>query len=154
MRAPRWSQRRVHPDATRIHTAARVGGARAGGAGVVVLALTALAACATGPGSAGSAGPSPALPRSSEPVHLSPADFSTRIDNRYWPMKPGTRWSYEEASADGSVQQGEVTVTSATKKVASGITGRVVRDTLWRDGAIVEDTFDWYAQHQDGTIWY
>ena len=31
---------------------------------------------------------------------------------------------------------------------------RVVRDTVSQDGELVEDTFDWYAQAADGTIWY
>jgi len=35
-----------------------------------------------------------ALPHASEPVNLDPADFSPKIDNPYWPMKPGSRWAY------------------------------------------------------------
>ena len=30
----------------------------------------------------------------------------------------------------------------------------MVRDTVARDGEIVEDTFDWYAQDRGGAIWY
>ena len=29
---------------------------------------------------------------------IGPADFSTDINNRYWPMKPGTRWTYREVA--------------------------------------------------------
>jgi hypothetical protein len=29
-----------------------------------------------------------------------------------------------------------------------------VRDTVRRNGAIVEDTFDWYAQDRAGNVWY
>jgi hypothetical protein len=25
-----------------------------------------------------------------------PSDFTTRIDNPYWPMRPGMRWVYRE----------------------------------------------------------
>ena len=78
-----------------------------------------------------------------------PADFSTRIDNRYWPMSPGTRWLYREGD-----QRVAVTVTNETKLIANGVTARVVRDTVAEDGAIVEDTFDFYAQDRRGTIWY
>ena len=28
------------------------------------------------------------LPRGSDPVELDPADFTTEVDNRYWPMAP------------------------------------------------------------------
>ena len=41
-----------------------------------------------------------------------------------------------------------------TRKIANGITARVVRDTVTLDGEIIEDTLDWYAQDKDGTVWY
>ena len=41
------------------------------------------------------------LPRGSEPVDLDPASFTTEIDNRYWPMDPGTRWTYREVDENG-----------------------------------------------------
>ena len=47
-----------------------------------------------------------------------------------------------------------VTATSVTRKIANGVTARVVRDTVTLDGEIIEDTLDWYAQDQDGTVWY
>jgi hypothetical protein len=78
-----------------------------------------------------------------------PADFSTRIDNPYWPMPPGTRWTYR-AGAERDV----VTVTRATRRLADGVTARVVRDTAVRGGEVVEDTFDFYAQDRQGTVWY
>ncbi|MBL0886926.1 hypothetical protein [Myceligenerans indicum] len=94
------------------------------------------------------------LPRSSESAGPDPSDLTTTIDNTYWPMEPGTRWVYREVDEQGQELRVVVTVTSATKTVASGVTGRVVRDTVTRDGEIVEDTFDWYAQDSRGTIWY
>jgi hypothetical protein len=69
-------------------------------------------------------------------------------------MKPGMRWTYRERAADGSVAVGVTVVTRDTKKIADGITARVVRDTLTEHGRIVEDTRDWYAQDQQGNIWY
>ena len=35
-------------------------------------------------------------PPGSQPVQLDLAEFSTEIDHPYWPMKPGTRWTYRE----------------------------------------------------------
>ena len=93
------------------------------------------------------------LPRGSEKVSLDPADFSTQIDNPYWPMNPGAHWVYHEHE-NGSTQRIEVTVTSDTKKVAAGITGVVVHDVASEAGAKVEDTYDWYAQDRDGNVWY
>jgi hypothetical protein len=102
-----------------------------------------------------SAAPPPGpLPSGSEPVSLDPAEFTTEIDNPYWPMEPGTRWTYLELDPEGGELTVEVTVTSETKTIANGIEARVVRDTVRRDGEIVEDTFDWYAQDAAGAIWY
>ena len=41
------------------------------------------------------------LPQGSEPVKLDPADFSTNIDNPYWPMAPGDKWVYSETDTVG-----------------------------------------------------
>ena len=94
------------------------------------------------------------LPQGNEPVDLDPADFTTEIDNTYWPMVPGTRWTYREWDSEGNVMDIVVVVTTETKEIANGITARVVRDTVMEDGEIVEDTFDWYAQDSEGNIWY
>jgi hypothetical protein len=82
---------------------------------------------------------------------LDPKDFVAGVDNPYWPLVPGTRWIFE-----GSGEYIEVTVTDMTKEVL-GINAVVVRDTVRDGGAdadIVEDTFDWYAQDEDGNVWY
>ena len=94
------------------------------------------------------------LPQGNQVVELNPADFTTVIDNPYWPMKPGTQWTYRETDETGIETTVVVTVTSETKKIANGITARVVRDTVRSDGTIIEDTFDWYAQDAQGAIWY
>jgi hypothetical protein len=94
------------------------------------------------------------LPQGDEQVRLDPADFTTEIDNPYWPMKPGTRWTYRETDGEGGVAEVVVVVTKQTKKIANGITAVVVRDTVTEDGQIVEDTNDWYAQDANGNIWY
>ncbi|MGH9025021.1 MAG: hypothetical protein ACRDWD_02735 [Acidimicrobiia bacterium] len=94
------------------------------------------------------------LPQGDDPVDLDPADFTTAIDNPYWPMEPGTRWTYRETDEEGNELEVVVTVTTETKRIANGITARVVRDTVTQDGELVEDTFDWYAQDAAGNIWY
>lgn len=94
-----------------------------------------------------------ALPRGAEPVRLNPADFSVAIDNRYWPMRPGSRWIYRE-SGEGGPQRVVVTVTNRTKRVAAGVEARVVRDIVTRGGQPVEATSDWYAQDAEGNLWY
>jgi hypothetical protein len=85
---------------------------------------------------------------------LGPGDFTTRIDNPYLPMRPGSRWVYRETDADGAVQRVVVRVTRRTRLIANGVRARVVRDTVTERGRLVEDTFDWYAQDRAGNVWY
>jgi hypothetical protein len=95
-------------------------------------------------------GPSaPALPRGDTPVPIDPAQFTTRIDNPYFPLAPGNRWVYREGD-----ERIEVTVTDQTKRVAMGVEVRVVHDLVTEDGNTIEDTFDWYAQDRSGNVWY
>ena len=94
------------------------------------------------------------LPQGSEPVKLDPADFSTNIDNPYWPMAPGNRWVYSETDTVGGHEKVVVEVTDKTKMIANGIEARVIRDTVSENGVPVEITDDWYAQDKAGNIWY
>jgi hypothetical protein len=80
--------------------------------------------------------------------------FSTHIDNPYLPLKPGHRWVYRETDAHGNVTRDVVRVTGRTKRVAAGVTARVVRDRATEKGQVVEDTFDYYAQDRRGNVWY
>ena len=96
----------------------------------------------------------PKLPTGADPVNLDPANFSADITNPYWPMKPGTRWTYRGEEAGNPPEDIVIVVTGATKKLANGITARVVRDTARSEGQIIEDTFDWYAQDAQGNVWY
>jgi hypothetical protein len=82
-------------------------------------------------------------------VRLDPADFVATIDNPWLPFTPGSRWVYEA----GGGARNEVVVTDQTRTVM-GITATVVRDTETRNGALVEATFDWYAQDRSGNVWY
>ena len=102
----------------------------------------------------GAGTPSGRLPQGSEAVNLDPADFTTEIDNRYWPMEPGSRWVYRETDTTGAEQRVVVEVTDETKAIANGIEARVVRDTVTEDGEPIEVTDDWYAQDSAGNIWY
>lgn len=94
------------------------------------------------------------LPEGDEPVDLDPAGFTADIDNPWWPMEPGTRWTYREIDEEREELEVVVVVTTETREIANGITARVVRDTVTMDGEIVEDTFDWYAQDDQGNVWY
>lgn len=84
---------------------------------------------------------------------LAPADFSTVIDNRYFPLPVGRRLVYRGIK-NGQTQIDVVTVTRRTRKVAEGITARVVTDIATHKGKLLEKTEDWYAQDKKGNVWY
>lgn len=129
-------------------------------AGIAALALAlvfSLVACDDEPSTSLSAQPSVAefhLPQGADPIELDPADFTTDIDNPYFPLEPGTRFTYREIDEEGKELEVVVIVTTETKMLANGITARVVRDTVIEEGELIEDTFDWYAQDAKGNVWY
>jgi hypothetical protein len=124
--------------------------------GGLAIAAASLAACGGSGGGAsattGAAGRG--LPQGAEPSRLDPAAFTTRIDNPYLPLRPGSRWVYRETDASGAPERVTVTVTRRTKRIANGVTARVVRDVATRQGRTIEATDDWYAQDAAGNVWY
>ena len=111
------------------------------------------ATAATGAEAGSTASSDAQLPQGGEPYPLDPADFVPVIDNPYSPMTPGSSWVYREVDPDGTEQRVEVTVTGDTR-VVQGVTATVVHDVVTRDGELVEDTLDWYAQDRAGNVWY
>jgi hypothetical protein len=86
--------------------------------------------------------------------HLKASDFSTKIDNRYFPLPVGWTWIYKGVK-EGKPQIDHVTVTSMTKRVAEGITARTITDVAKTPaGKLLEKTTDWYAQDKRGNVWY
>ena len=83
---------------------------------------------------------------------INPANFVTTIDNPFFPLTPGTTFIYEGTTEDG-FEHDEVFVTHNTK-VILGVTCVEVRDTVTVDGALAEQTLDWYAQDKAGNVWY
>src|SRR5262249_17450301 len=83
---------------------------------------------------------------------LDPAHFVAVIDNLYFPLPVGRTLVYTGVK-DGQTQTDTVTVTDQTK-VILGITATVVSDIATHDGAVLEKTFDYYAQDDQGTVWY
>jgi len=94
-------------------------------------------------------------------IQFSAANFSNplTIDNNYFPLVPGTTFTYKGESPDGC-EVVVTTVTSDTRTIA-GVTTRVVHDSAYEgatcttaSSALVEDTLDYYAQDNSGNVWY
>ena len=71
---------------------------------------------------------------------LNPGDFVRQVDNKFFPLKPGTTFFYESAN-DGAPTSEEVYVTHQTKQIL-GVTTTVVHARSFEDGVLVEDTFE------------
>jgi hypothetical protein len=105
-------------------------------------------------GALGGCGTSRDLPQGDDPVTLDGDKVGPDVTNEWFPLKPGTRWTYRETDAAGQASEVTVTATPATRRIADGVRARVVRDTVRTHGVVVEDTFDWYAQDAEGNVWY
>jgi hypothetical protein len=80
------------------------------------------------------------------------ANFVSKVDNRYFPLVPGTVFRYRGVK-DGKTQIDEMAVTHRVK-VVLGVKCTVVRDTVYQGGKALERTDDWYAQDRQGNVWY
>ena len=86
------------------------------------------------------------------PLELDPADFVEGINHSFFPMAVGSAWVFEAETEDG-LERIEVEVLNDTRTVL-GIECTIVRDTVYMDGDMIEDTWDWYAQDIYGNVWY
>ena len=68
--------------------------------------------------------------------------------NPYFPLVVGSHWAYV-----GGDETSTVDVRSETKLI-EGVRCVVVRDTVFENGQLKEDTDDWFAEATDGTVWY
>ena len=77
-------------------------------------------------------------------------DFVREINNKYFTLKPGMKFTYQNGAGTERV---EITVTSETRELM-GVTTRGVRITERSLGAVKDDTIDWYAQDKTGNVWF
>lgn len=126
-----------------------------GAAAVAAALLSALlVACGGSDKSSTSGSAANTFPQSNEPADLNPADFTTRIDNPYFPLPVGAQWHIRVTDQEGTVQNEVITVTDKTRTMGDGVTARVVHDVVSEGGKPVEITDDWYAQDKGGNVWY
>ena len=84
---------------------------------------------------------------------VDPARFTHAIDNPYLPFLPGMKWTYQATNENGDQETTTVEVLPDTRTVM-GVAATVVHDLVQVGGKTSEDTHDWYAQDDDGNVWY
>jgi hypothetical protein len=86
-----------------------------------------------------------------QPV-IDPANFLSIVNHPYYPLVPGTVMIFSEKDGD-ETRERIVTVTHHTK-IVMGVKCVVVHDVVALKGEVQEDTYDWFAQDKQGTVWY
>jgi hypothetical protein len=84
---------------------------------------------------------------------IHPADFSTKITNRYFALPIGKKLTYEAKLASGIDEKIEIEVLKDTK-IIEGIETVIYLDKVYDNGQLVEETRDYLAQHKNGDVWY
>jgi hypothetical protein len=114
----------------------------------LVIALSAVVGVFAAPATVGQAGTGIC---NSDPRTLNPADFSgSPKDNPFFPLTPGTVWTYE-----GNGQREVVTVTrqrTTIQRVSAQAVSDIVDDVA--TGARIETTTDYFAADDQGMVWY
>lgn len=84
-------------------------------------------------------------------------DRSTEITNKWMPMLPGTQWAYEGTAVDDEgnkfERRIEFTVTDLSKEI-NGVRTVVAWIVDYNDGEVIEKEIAFYAQDNDGNVWY
>jgi hypothetical protein len=80
------------------------------------------------------------------------SEFSARVDNPWFPLKPGTVYVYRGVK-DGHPARDVLAVTHQTTKI-DGVPCVVIQDRLYLSGRLAERTTDWYSQDKQGNVWY
>ena len=94
----------------------------------------------------------PAASAQASPRAINPSDYVARVTNPWFPLKPGTVYTYRGVK-DGKTSRDVVTITRETKTI-QGVHTTIVRDRLFLAGRLEERTTDWYAQDRRGNVWY
>ena len=96
-----------------------------------------------------------ALPAQSAVMEFDKTNFHNplKIDNKYFPLEPGTTMIYNGTSEDGELTRDVFVVTNDTKEIL-GISTRVVHDDAYVKDEHEETTDDWFAQDDQGNVWY
>jgi hypothetical protein len=128
--------------------------------GLVAIAAVALAACDPR-GEDGADRPQPA--RSSAARVVTEKDFDhhnfsnpLQVDNRWWPLQPGTEFVYEGTAIDGDrrIRRRVVVTVSHMVKVIDGVPATVLWERDYNSGELVEAELAFYAQDDDGNVWH
>jgi hypothetical protein len=112
--------------------------------GVAAAATAFLAAAGCGDDSTG--------PESPPYAPVLPSAWADSVSNPFFRLAPGTAAEFRGETDEGT-ETILIEILPATR-VVNGVTATVVRDRVYVDGELVEDTYDWFAEDDQGNVWY
>lgn len=133
-----------------------------------LLAAAVMAVAAGSPGLAVAAQPNAARvaekvntgiePSAKQFEELNPKDFdrSENIDNAWWPLKPGMQWTFDGYTEEEGQRMPHRIVFTVTDlvKVIGGVRARVIYDSDFSKGEMVEQELAYFAQDKLGNVWH
>jgi hypothetical protein len=86
------------------------------------------------------------------PPFPAPDEFVHRVDHPFFPLPPGTRFTY--AGVDEDKPMRDIIDVTTRDKTILGVKVVVVLDRVFIDGELAERTLDYFAQDRRGNVWY
>jgi hypothetical protein len=82
-------------------------------------------------------------------------DSSTNVDNKWFPLQPGTQWIYKGFTQEDKERVPRRVVQTVTDltKVVNGVRTVVVWDVDYKDGNVQESEIIFFAQDKQGNVW-
>jgi hypothetical protein len=77
-----------------------------------------------------------------------PTEWAAVVTNSYFPLTPGTVYEFA-----GGGETGRTEVLPTTRLI-QGVTATEVRDQVFVNAELAEETLDFYAQDAEGNVWY
>ena len=84
---------------------------------------------------------------------INPADFTTKITNKYFALPVGKKLTYETTEQGKVTERVEIEILPETMTI-EGVETVVYLDKEYKNGQLVEETGDYLAQHNNGDVWY
>ena len=83
-------------------------------------------------------------------------DDSTRVDNIWFPLEPGSYSAFEGSAIDDGerITRRVVTIVTDLTKEIDGVNSVVVWERDYNDGELVEAELGFFAQDNDGNVWH
>jgi hypothetical protein len=80
---------------------------------------------------------------------------SITVDNKWFPLRPGTRLSYRGQSIEDGERRGHTVtfVVTDLTKVIDGVRNVVIWERDYKDGVLEESELAFFAQANDGKVW-